>query len=110
MTASTPREPFGRRPLPARSDWRRALAVYRGGRSRALTADEKRRIAAATGDAPTERPPEPGAGNGAARPARTTAPGYGVPVPEKPGFHRNAGNWRNRLSGERTHGDAAADD
>lgn len=109
MTGSEPRKPLGRRPLPARSDWRQALNVYRGGRSRALTFDEKRRIAEADGDAPARRAPEPDDADGRARPARTIAPGYGVPIPSKFAFHRNAGNWRSRLPEEETHGDAAAD-
>ena len=109
MTDPEPREPFGRRPLPARTDWRQALHVYRGGRSRALTFDEKRRIAEATGDAPTRRAPEPSPTEDASRPARTIAPRFGVPIPPTFAFHRNAGNWRSKLPGERTHGDAASD-
>lgn len=108
MTEPTPREPFGRRPLPASADWRRALTVYRGGRSRALTFDEKRRLAAAA-EATAEKAPEPREEDGSARPARTNAPGFGVPVPQTLAFHRNAGNWRHRLPGERTHSDDAAD-
>lgn len=110
MTGSTPREPFGRRPLPARSDWRRALHVYRGGRSHPVSFDDKRRIAAAADDAPIARAPAPRDRDVIARPTSTTAPGYGIPVPEKFAFHRNAGNWRSRLPRERTHSDAAADD
>lgn len=109
MTEPTPRDPVGRRPLPARADWRRALNVYRGGRSRSLTFDEKRRIAAAADEAPAEGAAKPRDGGGAARPAHTTAPGFGVPVPRTFAFHRNAGNWRDRLPGERTHGDDADD-
>lgn len=109
MTGPEPREPYGRRPLPARSDWRQALHVYRGGRSRSLTFDEKRRIAEATADAPARRAPEPDGAEGTSRPARTIAASYGVPIPPKFAFHRNAGNWRSRLPGERTHGDAASD-
>lgn len=109
MTRPTPEEPYGRRPLPARSDWRRALHVYRGGRSRALTFDEKRRIAEASDEPPARSVAGPDRTDGAARPARTNAPGYGVPVPEKFAFHRGAGNWRRRLSKEKTDGDAAAD-
>jgi len=94
-----PRRPWGRRPLPATSDWRRALDVYRAGRSRALTVDEKRRIAAFR--AQERVSPKQGA---AIRPAE---PVYGVAVPARLAFHRSAGTWRKHLPaptspGERT--------
>lgn len=83
-------QPLGRRPLPARSDWRAALDVYVAGRNRALTIDEKRRMASRA-DAPRD-PVVP----------RTEAtepgePAYGVGVPERLDYYRNAGTWRNQL-------------
>lgn len=97
-----PRRPWGRRPLPAKSDWRRALDVYRAGRSRALTADEKRRIAAFREE--ERQSPKPGA---ATQPAD---PVYGVSVPSRLAFHRNAGTWRNDLPEPKSRGDRTSRD
>ena len=90
MSEPLPRPPWGRRPLPARSDWRRALDVYVAGRSRAITHEQKRSIAASDEAAPREAtgdvdiPP---------------TPRFGVSVPAQLDFYRNAGTWRDRLSG-----------
>lgn len=88
MNEPVPDPPYGRRPLPARSDWRRALGVYVAGRSRALTADEKRGIARQRSE--QLESPRPGA-------SRPGKPRYGVPVPERLAFHRTASTWRNDL-------------
>lgn len=85
--------PHGLRPLPARADWRAAFDVYVAGRSRALTIEEKRRLAsrretvASDSVSPRAEPAEPG------------SPSYGVGVPEKLDYYRNAGTWRNQLPG-----------
>ena len=90
MNDPLPPAPWGRRPLPARSDWRRALDVYVAGRSRAITHDEKRSIAASgvagrADEAPdVDVPPKPS---------------FGVSVPDQLDYYRNAGTWRDRLSG-----------
>lgn len=101
MSDPTPRGPHGRRPLPARSDWRKALDVYVAGRSRVLDADEKRRLAAqaphARGDARRV---------GATRPETKSGR---VNVPERLEFFRNAGTWRNRLPGGDSRGGSTSD-
>jgi hypothetical protein len=76
--------------------WRAALEVYVAGRNRGVTLEEKRRIASRA-EAP-----------GAPSPPRTDAaePGgasYGVGVPEKLEYYRNAGTWRNQLPGGGSH-------
>jgi len=101
-TDPRPREPFGRRPLPARSDWRRALDIYVAGRSRALTHDEKRGLGGATdveGDATMGRA-------GATRPSK---PMYGVGVPPVFDFYRSASTWRDRLPQPKSRGETTAD-
>ncbi|MGI9039276.1 MAG: hypothetical protein ACR2GQ_10480 [Gemmatimonadota bacterium] len=91
--APDPEGPHGMRPLPARADWRAAFDVYVAGRNRALTLDEKRRMASrgqtASREAvsPHTEAVEPG------------GPSYGVGVPEKLDYYRNAGTWRNQLPG-----------
>lgn len=97
-----PRRPWGRRPLPAKSDWRRALDVYRAGRSRALTADEKRRIA--TYREAERSSPKPGVS------LRPADPAPGVSVPVQLAFHRNAGTWRNGLPESTSRGDETSRD
>lgn len=92
MSESSPREPLGRRPLPVRSDWRKALDVYVAGRSRVLDADQKRRLAAG---APHSREGQRQTGA-----SRSTGTPNHVKVPEKLEFFRNAGTWRDRLPGE----------
>lgn len=101
MSEPTPREPYGRRPLPMRSDWRRALDVYVAGRSRVLDAEEKRRLAA---NAPHSREARRQAGA-----SRSTGIPNHVAVPEKLEFFRNAGTWRDRLPGAGGR-DATSDD
>lgn len=89
MSEQEPAPPHGRRPLPASADWRRAFDVYVVGRSRALTADEKRGIARARARHRAS-PPERGA-------TRSLEASYGVPIPERLQYHRNASTWRNHL-------------
>lgn len=102
MTDTAPREPYGRRPLPARSDWRRALSTYVAGKSRALTLDEKRRLgggADGESDATTTR-------TGATRPSKAV---YGVRVPPVFDFYRSASTWRNGLPEPKSRGETTAD-
>ena len=102
MNDSVPREPYGRRPLPARSDWRRALGVYVSGRSRALTLDEKRRLGGGSGkegDEATSR-------GGATRPSTAV---YGVAVPRVFDFYRSASTWREGLPEPKSRGETTAD-
>lgn len=102
MTDSVPREPYGRRPLPARSDWRKALGIYVEGRSRALTLDEKRWLG---GRANAESDEEPTRA-GATRPSKAA---YGVGVPPVFDFYRNASTWRNGLPEPKSRGETTAD-
>lgn len=97
-----PREPWGRRPLPEKSNWRRALDVYVAGKSRGLTDGEKRKLAVyrLSGESPPRE-------RGANRPAPTS---FGVPVPEKLQFHRGASTWRRHLPGSAPRGSTASDD
>lgn len=97
-----PRRPWGRRPLPARTDWRRALDVYRAGRSRSLTVEEKRRIAVHRHE--ERHSPKPGATT------RPVDPEYGVSVPARLAFHRNAGTWRDDLPEPKSYGDRTGRD
>lgn len=102
MTDTVPREPYGRRPLPARSDWRKALGVYVAGRSRALTLDEKRHLGSGAngeGDEETTR-------SGTTRPSKAV---YGVDVPPVFDFYRNASTWRNGLPEPKSRGETIAD-
>lgn len=101
MTDAAPREPYGRRPLPARADWRRALGIYVAGRSRALTHDEKRRLGGADGegDAATT-------GRGATRSSKAV---YGVGVPPVFDFYRSASTWRDHLPEPKSRGETTAD-
>ncbi len=102
MTDDAPREPYGRRPLPARADWRRALGTYVAGRSRALTHDEKRRLAGGAdgeGNAATTR-------TGATRSSLAV---YGVGVPPVFDYYRNAGTWRDSLPEPKSRGETTAD-
>lgn len=104
MTDTSPAEPHGRRPLPGRSDWRRALGIYVSGRSRALTLDEKRRLGGGSTDGDEGAPST--ARNGATRPSRTV---YGVAVPRVFDFYRNAGTWRDGLPEPKSGGETTAD-
>ena len=92
MSDPSPRQPHGRRPLPARSDWRRALDVYVAGRSYPLTADQKRRIAGPV--RPSGAPNRPAPDGGA---VGSPEPAYGIPVPGVLDFYRGAGIWRDGL-------------
>lgn len=103
MNDTAPREPYGRRPLPARSDWREALCVYVAGRSRALTLDEKRRLGERATDESDESTTDR---KGATRPSPTV---YGVTVPRVLDFYRNASTWRNALPVPKPRGEATAD-
>jgi len=105
MNGPSPREPHGRRPLPARSDWRRALDVYVAGRSAVLTADQKRRIAGPgrPADSPNRRPVSGTDGIGPPEPA------YGIPVPRVLDFYRNAGTWRDGLPRPASRGEEPSD-
>lgn len=101
MSEPTPPRPWGRRPLPGRADWRRALGVYVAGRSRAITHDRKRSLARASDETDA---------NGAADDAspirgadRMPESRFGVAIPGQLAFHRNAGNWRDRLAGSEAH-------
>lgn len=101
MTDTAPRQPYGRRPLPARSDWREALGIYVAGRSRALTLDEKRRLgggADGEDDAATTH-------TGSARPSKTA---YGVSVPPVLDFYRNASTWRDGVPEPKSRGETTA--
>ena len=100
MSEPTPRGPHGRRPLPMRSDWRKALDIYVAARSRVLDADEKRHLAKQT----------PHARGGARRTgdARPSATPSRVKVPETLEYFRNAGTWRNRLPAGDSRGNAAS--
>lgn len=99
----SPREPYGRRPLPARTDWRRALDVYVAGRSRALTADEKRSFAGGARSREAEPESEVRVRRATGRPEAA----YGVSVPRVLDFYRNAGTWRDSLPEPKSHGDPA---
>lgn len=103
MTDAAPREPYGRRPLPARADWRRALGTYVAGRSRALTHDEKRwlggHVADGEWDAAATR-------TGATRSSKVV---YGIRVPAVLDFYRNASTWRNALPEPKSRGESIAD-
>lgn len=102
MTDTVPPGSFARRPLPAPSDWRKALDVYVAGKSRALTNDEKRRLggrADAEGDAAMTRA-------GSTRPSKVV---YGVGVPPVFDYYRNASTWRNRLPEPKSRGETTAD-
>lgn len=103
MTDTSPGEPYGRRPLPGRSDWRRALGIYVSGRSRGLTLDEKRRLGGRSTDdegSPTT------ARSGATRSSKTL---YGVTVPRVFDFYRNASTWRDGLPEPKSGGETTAD-
>ena len=102
MNDTVPREPYGRRPLPARSDWRRALGVYVSGRSSALTLDEKRRLGGGSGAQGDEAT---GLG-GATRPSTAV---YGVAIPRVFDFYRGAGTWRAGLPEPKSRGETTAD-
>lgn len=99
MTEPAPREPYGRRPLPARSDWRKALGTYVAGRSRALTLDEKRRLGGKSDDAGTTR----------AGATRSSTAEYGVDVPPVFDFYRSASTWRDGLPEPKSRGETTAD-
>lgn len=101
MTDPDPREPYGRRPLPARSDWRRALGTYVAGRSRALTFDEKRRLGRADGESVATSTRA-----GATSPSKVV---YGVEVPPVFDFYRNASTWRDGLPEPKSRGETIAD-
>lgn len=102
MTDTEPREPYGRRPLPARSDWRTALDTYVAGRSRALTFDEKRRLGSGAPDEGDAVPTRAGA----TRPSKAV---YGVGVPSVFDFYRNASTWRDGLPEPKSRGETTAD-
>lgn len=102
MNDPDPREPYGRRPLPARSDWRRALGVYVAGRSRALTLDEKRRLGGGADDEGGETSTR----TGSTRPSNAA---YGVAVPPVFDFYRNASTWRDGLPEPKSRGETIAD-
>ncbi|MFW6090104.1 MAG: hypothetical protein ACODAB_10145 [Gemmatimonadota bacterium] len=102
MTDTDPRGPYGRRPLPARSDWRRALGVYVAGRSRALTLDEKRGLAGGSRGGDDGESALPGA-------TRPSPVAYGVRVPPVLDFYRNASTWRDRLPEPKSRGETTAD-
>jgi len=102
MTDPDPREPYGRRPLPARSDWRRALDTYVAGRSRALTFDEKRRLGGTAND-------ESAAASTRAGATRASNAVYGVGVPPVFDFYRNASTWRDGLPEPKSRGETIAD-
>lgn len=105
MSDTAPREPYGRRPLPARSDWRRALGVYVSGRSRALTLDEKWRLGglreAGDDDGDESRASRVGA-------TRRVEVVYGVTVPRVFDFYRNASTWRNDLPEPKPRGETTS--
>jgi hypothetical protein len=103
MNDIAPREPYGRRPLPARSDWRRALGIYVSGRSRALPLDEKRRLGGGSAD---DGGGSTTARDGATRPSK---PVYGVTVPRVLDYYRNASTWRDRLPEPKSRGETTAD-
>lgn len=103
MTDAAPREPYGRRPLPARADWRRALGTYVAGRSRALTHDEKRRLGGGVTDG--EGDPAP-TRTGATRSSKAL---YGIRVPAVLDFYRNASTWRDGLPEPKSRGESTAD-
>lgn len=102
MTDPDPREPYGRRPLPVRSDWRRALGTYVAGRSRALTFDEKRRLGGGADDESVETSTH----TGATRPSNAV---YGVEVPPVFDFYRSASTWRDGLPEPKSRGETIAD-
>lgn len=103
MSETVPREPYGRRPLPDRTDWRKALGIYVAGRSRALTLDEKRQLGRGVGD---EGDGEAATRAGATRPSRAV---YGIAVPSVLDFYRNASTWRNGLPEPESRGETTAD-
>lgn len=90
IAAPDPKGPHGLRPLPARADWRSAFDVYVTGRNRGLTLEEKRQMAS-HGDRDSVLPGSDATEAGGAS--------YGVGVPEKLDYYRNAGTWRNQLPG-----------
>lgn len=75
-----------------RIDVRKAIDVYRAGRSRNLPLAEKVRRAAREVEpaVPGFEPPSEA--------ERRPLPCYGVPVPETLDFHRGAGTWRDRIA------------
>jgi hypothetical protein len=102
MNDTVPREPFGRRPLAARSDWRRALGVYVSGRSRSLTLDEKRRLGGGSGEQGDEATSQGGA-------TLLSTAVCGIAVPSVFDFYRGASTWREGLPEPKSRGETTAD-